>query len=401
MKKVFRSLLAVLLSLCLLTGCGSEAGSSTSTGGLDTSKTVKIGVLVADATSAEALAFRNYYENYIQNQYNVEFVYSDELKDASGEKSAIDTMITNNCKAIISFSSFDRIAQVKQCSDAGVYYAVATGTLTEEEYESVKANEYYVGSIGPTLDIEYQTGYDMAKYYLEQGKTNFGIFGGAVPYRTEMHVYRVAGMLKAMVDYGGDGANYQGATDEAGIVGLLMGSGEVVTGAIGSINLLGYLGGYAMDDAFFGAAAEIVYTPDMEVILTVGNGSDFFGTMVTGTDVKIASVDAFTETYGAAMESGALDYLAGKFSASVGPIFIATYRAALGSPVRDADGNALWLSQGYWIATNYDEFQNCYSADSDSANPAYSKEDLDPLLEADYDTFASFVAAYDFDSVSK
>jgi len=156
-----------------------------------------------------------------------------------------------------------------------------------------------------------------------------------------------------------------------------------------------------MDDAFFGAAAEIVYTPDMEVILTVGNGSDFFGTMVTGTDVKIASVDAFTETYGAAMESGALDYLAGKFSASIGPIFIATYRAALGSPVRDADGNALWLSQGYWIATNYDEFQNCYSADSDSANPAYSKEDLDPLLEADYDTFASFVAAYDFDSVSK
>lgn len=88
-------------------------------------------ILVSDATSAEALAFRTYYTEYIQKQYNVELIYSDELKDAAGETSAIDTFITNNCKAIISFSSFDRAAQIEQCEAAGVYYAVATGTLTD------------------------------------------------------------------------------------------------------------------------------------------------------------------------------------------------------------------------------------------------------------------------------
>lgn len=137
------------------------------------SETVKMGILVSDATSAEALAFRTYYTEYIQKQYNVELIYSDELKDAAGETSAIDTFITNNCKAIISFSSFDRAAQIEQCEAAGVYYAVATGTLTDEEYETYKGYEHYVGAIGPSLEVEYQTGYDMANYYLEQGKKNF------------------------------------------------------------------------------------------------------------------------------------------------------------------------------------------------------------------------------------
>ena len=94
---------------------------------------VKIGVLVSDATSSEALAFRAYYTEYIAKAYGVEFIYSDELTDAAGEKSAIDNFIVNNCKAVISFSSFDRPAQIDQCEAAGIYYAVATGTLTPEQ----------------------------------------------------------------------------------------------------------------------------------------------------------------------------------------------------------------------------------------------------------------------------
>ena len=81
---------------------------------------VKIGVLVSDATSSEALAFRAYYTEYIAKAYGVEFIYSDELTDAAGEKSAIDNFIVNNCKAVISFSSFDRPAQIDQCESAGV-----------------------------------------------------------------------------------------------------------------------------------------------------------------------------------------------------------------------------------------------------------------------------------------
>ena len=422
---IMRKFLAVLLCMTvtvsmLLTGCGStseETNKTQDTAGegtvaestpsetegsapeLNMDETVKMGILVSDATSAEALAFRTYYTEYIQNQYNVELIYSDELKDAAGETSAIDTFITNNCKVIISFSSFDRAAQIEQCEEAGVYYAVATGTLTEEEYETYKGYEHYVGAIGPSLDVEFQTGYDMAKYYLDQGKTNFAIFGGAIPYYTEMHIYRAAGMLTAMVEAGGDNASYQGATTKDAIIGQIFTDGGLVTGEIGTVNLMGYVGGYDMDDAWFGKCAQMAQTLDLEVILAVGNGSDFFGTAIAGTDVKIASVDAYASSYGDAMSAGMLDYLAGKFSASIGPIFIASYRAALGYPVRTEEGNALALSQGYWVATSAEQFQKFYEVDSSTEAPAYTKDMLDSLLTADYATFADFVSKYSFEEI--
>lgn len=423
MKKFWALLLTAAMTVTMLTGCGDggsqaggnagnsvsdtqnagNAGSDTQQGeqqsDLDMSQTVKMGILVSDATTAEALAFRTYYTEYIQNQYNVELIYSDELTDAAGETSAIDTFITNNCKAIISFSSFDRAAQIEQCEEAGVYYAVATGTLTEEEYETYKGYEHYVGAVGPSLDVEFDTGYDMAKYYLDQGMTDFAIFGGAIPYYTEMHIYRAAGMITAMVEAGGDGASYQGATEKEAIIGQIFADGEVKTGEIGTVNVAGYVGGYDMDDAWFGKCAQMAQTPDLQVILAVGNGSDFFGTATAGTEVKIASVDAYASSYGEAMEAGMLDYLAGKFSASIGPVFIATYRAVLGSPVRTDDGNALALSQGYWIATSAEEFNTYYAVDSSVESPAYTKELLDTLLTADYATFEEFVSKYSFEEI--
>ena len=394
--------LCFTLVLGILTGCGSNGGDGQSNAGgqLDTSKTIKIGVLVSDTTSAEALAFQNYYRNYIASNFNVELVYSNELTDAAGEASAIDTFITNNCKAVISLSSFDRMAQLEQCSKAKVYYAVATGTLTDEEYEAVKTNEYYVGAIGPSLDVEFQAGYDMAKYYLDQGMTNFAIFGGALPYYTDMHIYRVAGMLTAMVEAGGDGANYQGATDAGGIIGNIYSTASVSTGSIGSINILGYVGGYDMDDAWWASCGQMAQTDGLEVLLAVGNGSDFFGAMIQGTDVKIASVDAYASAYGDAMAAGTLDYLAGKFSASIGPIFAATYSAALGAPIRDAEGNALALDQGYWIATSSDQFNEYYAVDSSVESPAYTAEMLQGLLGSDYAAFADFVSKYSFEDIS-
>ena len=361
----------------------------------------KIGVLVSDATSSEALAFRAYYTEYIAPAYGVEFIYSDELTDAAGEKSAIDNFIVNNCKAVISFSSFDRPAQIDQCESAGVYYAVATGTLTAEEYEAYKDYEYYVGAIGPSLDIEFQAGYDMANYYLDQGMTKFGMFGGGVPYYVDMHIYRAAGMLTAMVEKGGDGANYKGQTDFGGILGQIYQDGGIDTGAIGNVELLAYVGGYDFDDAWFGKLAQMAGAEGIEAILTVGSGVDVLGSFVAGTNVKLATVDSFTKAMGEAMDSGILDYVAGKFSASVGPIFAATLNAINGAPIRDGEGNALALGQGYWVAANADQFARYSAVDSSKDDPAYTKAILDKFCAPGvaYDDFAAFVGQYSFDEI--
>ena len=362
---------------------------------------VKIGVLVSDATSSEALAFRAYYTEYIAKAYDVEFIYSDELTDAAGEKSAIDTFIVNNCKAVISFSSFDRPAQIDQCDAAGIYYAVATGTLTDEQYEEYKDYEYYVGAIGPSMDIEFQTGYDMAAYYIDQGMTKFGMFGGGVPYYVDMHIYRAAGMLTAMVEKGGEGANYKGADNKFAIIGQIYQDGGIDTAKIGNLELAAYVGGYDFNDAWFGKLAQMVGTEGIQVILTVGSGVDVLGGFVAGSGVKLATVDSFTSAMGEAMSAGILDYMAGKFAASVGPIFVATYNAVNGKPIRDNDGNALALGQGFWVATDSEQFSEFSAVDSSNTDPAYTKEIMDKYAGegVSYDDFAAFVAQYSFDEI--
>ena len=99
------------------------------------------------------------------------------------------------------------------------------------------------------------------------------------------------------------------------------------------------------------------------------------------------------------MEAGSLDYLAGKFSASIGPIFAATYSAVLGAPIRDDAGNALALDQGYWVASSAEQFNEYYAVDSSVESPAYTKEMLDTLLGSDYGTFSDFVSRYTFDEI--
>ncbi len=421
MKKLLSLGMAAVMAVSL-TACGSSSASDTApeestadtaqsetvsaadvdTYGID--KTLNVGVLVSDATSSEALAFRSYYLDYLSEKYDVNFVYSDELTDAAGETTALENFINQGMQAVISLSSFDRPAQLETCEEAGIYYAVAAGTLTEDEYSTYKDYEHYVGSVGPSLDTEYQTGYDMAKHYIDEGKTNYLIFGGAAAYGTDMHIYRVAGMLAAMCDADAS-TNYDGATDEAGIVAALAGTSMDTGKFVSDTYSVDYMDGYNMDDAWWGTIAEKTSAPDLQVVLAVGNGSDFFGTMIADKNIQVASVDSFTEDYGKAMEAGQLDWMAGKFNASVAPIFIATMNAVNGAAIRTADGGALMLDQGYWEADGVDTYNTYLDKVSDSENPAYTKAILDKyVVTADntvsYDDFAAFVSAYSFDEIS-
>ncbi len=99
------------------------------------------------------------------------------------------------------------------------------------------------------------------------------------------------------------------------------------------------------------------------------------------------------------MQAGTVDYLAGKFNSTNGPIFIAVLRACQGNALRDADGNALALSQGYWVATSHEDFVKFQASDTKDA-PAYTKEILDQYLDADYATFAAFVAASSYEEIA-
>ena len=206
-----KKLIALLLALCMVLGlvaCGNKAPAADAPAAdapaadapaADAPAAdepalapIKVGVLVADVSGEEALAFRAYYEEYLAPHYNVTLTYTEQLADAAGEKAAIEQFAAQGYNAIISLSSSDRATQIETCAEYGLYYAIASG-MDEALYETYKENEYFVGQIGPSMTTEFEAGVAMGEYYKAQGVKKIGLYGAFCP--NPMHVYRLAGTL--------------------------------------------------------------------------------------------------------------------------------------------------------------------------------------------------------------
>ena len=68
---------------------------------------------------------------------------------------------------------------------------------------------------------------------------------------------------------------------------------------------------------------------------------------------------------------------------------------------RNAEGNAFAIGQGYWVATNSEQFKEFSTVDSSMTDPAYTKEILDQYAGegVSYDDFAKFVSQCSFDDI--
>lgn len=382
LKKITGMLLTGALTMGLLAGCGSgsESEGNKSEGG--NPDPVKIGVLVADVSGEEAQGFRAYYENYVAENYNVEFEYTDALEDASGEKAAIEKFASQGCDAVISFSSSDRAMQIETCEEYGVYYAIASGVLDEEQYETYKGYEYFVGQVGPSNEVEFETGKAMGEYYREQGVENVAVYGAFIP--NPMHVYRVAGVIAGLGD------TYGGSADMNEMVGQIFADQTVdLTKIAGDVNVVAYLQGYG-DTTTDEINAAIQKSPD--ALLSVGMATTFFTQTLNEAGIPFGDIDSFTEANGEAIKNGELTYLAGKYSSSIGPVFALVMNAVEGNVIRDAEGNAASVSQNYFVATDGETFDEYYVQDNGD-NPIYDKETLDTIIGEDvtYDDVAALV----------
>ena len=353
MKKMLSFGLVAAMSLTMLAGCGNSKDATNDTNvsnGQEEKKPtgdVKIGVLVQDVSGEEALGFRSYYENYIADQYGVTFTYTDELKDAGSEKSAIEKFASQGYQAVISFSSNDRALQIETCEENKIYYAVAAGTLDQEQFEKYKTDEYFLGQVGPSMDTEYEAGVEMGKFFADKGIKTAAIYGAFIP--NPMHVYRTAGVLAGL------GLSYGGATTEEDVVGLIFADQGIDLSKIsGDIKIVSYL----------------------------------------QAGIEFSDIDSFTKSNGEAITNGKLVYLAGKYSSSVGPAFALVMNAINGNVIRDAQGNAVSLSQNYQVATDSETFDKFYKNDNGD-NPIYSRDTLDQIIgdTVTFDTINEVVAS--------
>lgn len=380
MKKMLKRIAVAACAAALgVTSVAAFAGCSSSS----SDETVKIGVLVADVSGEEALAFRSYYEDYIAKQYDVTFTYTDALSDAAGEKSAIESFAAQGYDAIISLSSNDRATQVETCEEYGMYYAVASGMMDDDVFETYKSYEYFVGQIGPSMDTEYDAGLAMGEYYAEKDMDCVAIYGAFIP--NSMHVYRMAGLLTGL------GITYDGYTGSDIVTAIYADSGVDSTKLAKSGMTIYYMTSYT-DSTYTELSTIIAAAPD--AYLSVGMATTFFASSLDAAGIPYADIDSFTSTNGELMNSGCLEYLAGKYTSSIGPIFAAVYNAVKGNKIED-DGCAISIGQDYWVATSYDQFEVFQSADS-ATSPIYNKTLLDTVIVTDsnsvsYSDFEDFV----------
>jgi ABC-type sugar transport system substrate-binding protein len=370
MKKRFLSLLMVgVMSVATLVGCGSSTDSASSSTGASSSNPVKIGVLVADVSGEEAQGFRNYYENYIAANYDVTFSYTDALESAENEKAAIEKFASQGCQAIISLSSSDRAQQIETCEQYGVYYAIASGVLDDDQYETYKGYEHFVGQVGPSNETEFEAGKEMGEYYKSQGVTSVAIYGAFIP--NPMHVYRVAGVIAGLGD------TYGGTDDMNGMIGQIFQDQNVDLSKVsGDVDVVAYLQGYG-DTTTDELNAAIQKNP--EAFISVGMATTFFTQSLNEAGISFSDIDSFTELNGEAIKNGKLTYLAGKYSSSIGPVFALVMNAVSGNVIRDNDGNAVSISQNYLVATDGDSFDQYYVSDSGDS-PIYDKTTLDTII---------------------
>ena len=380
LKKLMCFAAAGVLALTAMTGCGSKKSADTADSSAASDGATKIGVLVADVSGDEAKGFRNYYENYIASNYDVEFTYTDALESAEDEKEAIEKFASQGCEVIISLSSSDRAQQIETCEKYGVYYAIASGVLDEEQYETYKGYEYFVGQIGPSNETEFEAGKAMGEHYKEQGVSSVAIYGAFIP--NPMHVYRVAGLIAGLGD------SYNGETEMDAIVGSIFQDQSVDLSKVsGDVEVVAYLQGYG-DTTTDELNAAIQKNP--EAFLSVGMATTFFAQPLGEAGISFSDIDSFTEANKTSMTDGTLTYLAGKYSSSIGPVFALALNAAQGNVIRDDEGNAPSFSQGYMVATDEDSFDAAFVADSGDS-PIYDKATLDTIIGSDV-TYADVVS---------
>lgn len=386
-KKLLAMGLAVATTVGCMAGCGAEGSDSATETKSKASKgtgDVKIGVLVADVSGEEALGFRDYYENYIADKYDVTFSYTDELQDAAAEKSAIEKFASQGYDAVISLASNDRALQIETAQSNEIYYAVASGMLDDEQYEQYKTSEYFLGQIGPNMDTEYEAGKEMGEYFANEGIESVALYGAFIP--NPMHVYRMAGVISGL------GLTYGGSSDEEGIVGQIFADQAVDLSKVsGDIEVTAYLQGYG-DTTTDEINAAIQSAP--QAFISVGMATTFFTQQLNAADIPFSDIDSFTSSNKEAMSDGKLTYIAGKYSSSIGPVFALVMNAVNGNVIKDADGNAVSISQKYLVATDADTFDEYYVKDNGDS-PIYDQATLDGIIGNDvtYDDLVSLVEA--------
>lgn len=360
----------VLTALCISTICTAIPGAQVfAETAVDSSNLGmhKIGVVVYNIADEQVVAFRDYLENYIELCFpDVDFIYSNSVNSAEQEMEFIQNVCDAGAEGILSFNSYDLAAEVELCAANQVYYMRASSGVSDEDYAKVAENPYYLGSIGPSVDMEYQTGYEMGQYFAAaKEKGNYFIASGGAGFGVESHVLRTKGMIEGLAD----GYGIKLTTDAE----QLARSPQSTVAEADGMKIC-VAPGFLDSENFLPAVVAAYEEDQYPVVLSAYPLDDFAN---TAKDSVVGLIDCYSVTNLQLFNSGKLNYLSGKFSSSIGPSFAAMYNAVTGyaEDFRD-NGKAFRISQDFWTSDSEEDYIQKYTLSSSIVLNAYSAEDL-------------------------
>ena len=359
MKKLLSILLALSLCLCAA-GCASKTESAPD----PASAVHKIGVIVYNLGDEEVIGIREYLQGYIESNFEMaQFIYSDSIRTGEQELAFIREACDAGAEGFLSFTSHDLAAEVALCGQNGAYYLMASGTVAEEDFESVADDPWFLGVFGPGEGAEYQAGADMAAFFADEG--SYFILSGGAPLGNEMHYQRTLGILETLS--GEYGAHLTPAPAE------LAASDAVVTASDGGLTVT-VCPGYVDFEDFLDTARAAYEAGNYAAVMSVlppGGMAD----VVSG--ARLGIVDSYNTRNLQLFNGGRLDYLVGKYSSVVGPAFALMLNAVTGyaADFRE-NGRAVHIAQDFWVSDSREDFEEKYALSTSAALNAYNFDDL-------------------------
>lgn len=341
-------------------GATEDANTDNSTSEVYPEEKVLIGVELYDPTESETLAIQSYFD-YLSENFNVEFKYSEAIADADGEMKFIEDCAMAGCKAFFGYYNVTGSEQISKVLEYGMYYY---GRVDDASFDVYKKDPLYLGYVVAGGD-EYEKGEALGKWVIDQGYTNVVYANGGADFGVQQFVQRQAGFMDAV------------------------GTEVEVTVVSGFPN-----------DQFFADQAAALSKEGLQAVVASFNGLDFWAQPIASaglTDIKLATIGAVNDPYVEGFESGAVDYLVSSN--------LNGYGLGVALMLNAVDGNAGTLKNA-GVATDYhvptwfiDNAEDCKKInDILNGEKVYSAEDLKSLIvklnpDANYQTIIDLADA--------
>ena len=394
MKKLFSLLL--LLAFCLsLAACAGETPDAQEKPVAADSALHQIGVIVYNTGDEEVIGFREYLQGYIESNFPmVKFLYSDSISTEEEELDFIRKACASGAEGFLSFLTYDLSAEVALCEENHVYYLLASGTVSGEDFDAVADNPWFLGSFGPGQPFEFQAGADMARFFIrEKTGHRYFILSGGASMGNEMHYQRTLGILDTLAS--AYGASFSVSRTE------LARTSEPLTVETERVSVT-VCPGYVDFPEFLESAKEAYAAGSYDAVLSVLPPSEMIS--VIG-KTPLGIVDSYNTRNLQLFTGGPLRFVVGKYSSIVGPAFALMLNAVTGYGAEFRDrGRAIQITQGFWTSDSEEDYVEKYTLSSSAAMNAYNFDDLSRVIrifnpEANLNDLAALAEACSYRAV--